>query len=324
MGVLQYVSASALSMTLGGNTGVAPFLTLLLVGVIEKANPNLLYMEGWTQKVVSSWPSIAIFGALTIVEFVAHCVPCIDAIYDSAMVFIVPILSICGSFSAFGLFSITENPQRELYYIANNDNNMTDNILYKYDEYEDIMMGDGQRMLASEKSGGLIFLQVILCLIGITIAIFVHLFKLLMRVLGEGCCTCCITCVELSWTVTTVIITIFIVPIAIGTAIILICAAAVGFKRKVWDKRMKKRKEEEEVEEHAVAAAEEEDRQQKDQANDGETKKKEGNDDKKEVVGKKVVDEETGNIAIISNERNSKHPATNPEYIEVGISNEES
>jgi hypothetical protein len=32
--LLQYISASALSVTLGGNSGVAPFMTLLIVGII--------------------------------------------------------------------------------------------------------------------------------------------------------------------------------------------------------------------------------------------------------------------------------------------------
>eukprot|EP00984_Skeletonema_dohrnii_P035617 scaffold35611_cov228-Skeletonema_dohrnii-CCMP3373.AAC.2 len=83
-----------------------------------------------------------------------------------------------------------------------------------------------------------------LCFVGVIIAFLVHLFKLLMRVIGEGCCTCCITSVEYTWTITSVIITILIVPIAIATAIILIVAAGVGFKKKVLDKRMERRLEE--------------------------------------------------------------------------------
>ena len=99
---LQYISTSALSLTLSGNTGVGPFLTLFIVGVIEKADPSLLAMEGWVEKIVASWPAIVIFGILTILEFVGKCVPVIDAVIDSAMTFVVPIFSILGSMSAWG------------------------------------------------------------------------------------------------------------------------------------------------------------------------------------------------------------------------------
>lgn len=246
--LLQYVSASALSVTLGGNSGVAPFMTLLIVGIIERIDPSILNMEDWVQKVVSSWPSIVVLGALTIVELVAKFVPCVDVVYESSMAFVAPILSIFGSVSAFGLFNVdTQEQSRTLYYAG--QHNMTD-YGYRYEPnnyyYEDhVVAGEefnNHRRLA-EKSGWLVFLQVMLCLVGIIISILVHLFKLLMRLIGQGCCTCCITTAEYTWTVTSVIITILIVPIAIATAIILILAAGVGFKKKVWDERIKKKHE---------------------------------------------------------------------------------
>lgn len=95
--LLQYISASALSVTLGGNSGVAPFMTLLIVGIIERIDPSILNMEDWVQKIVSSWPSIVVLGALTIVELVAKFVPCVDVVYESSMAFVAPILSIFGS-----------------------------------------------------------------------------------------------------------------------------------------------------------------------------------------------------------------------------------
>lgn len=246
--LLQYISASALSVTLGGNSGVAPFMTLLIVGIIERIDPSILNMEDWVQKVVSSWPSIVVLGALTIVELVAKFVPCVDVVYESSMAFVAPILSIFGSVSAFGLFNVaTQEQSRTLYYAG--QHNMTDyGYLYEPNNYyyeDHIVAGEelnNHRRLA-EKSGWLVFLQVMLCLVGIIISILVHLFKLLMRLIGQGCCTCCITTAEYTWTVTSVIITILIVPIAIATAIILIVAAGVGFKKKVWDERIKKKHE---------------------------------------------------------------------------------
>ncbi len=212
MGALQYISASALSVTLGGNSGVAPFLTLFIVGIIERVDPSLLNMEDWISKAVASWPSIAVLGALTIVEFVAKCVPCVDAVYESSMAFVAPVLSVLGSMSSFGLFNVVpEEESRTLY--AEYNYNTTDAYL----DIENMEEFNDYRRLA-EKSGGLIFLQVMLCFAGVIISILVHLFKLLMRVIGAGCCTCCITSVEYVWTVTSVIITILIVPIAIGTA----------------------------------------------------------------------------------------------------------
>ena len=241
---LQYISASALAVTLGGNSGVAPFLTLLIVGIIERADPTLLNMEDWVSKAVASWPSIAVLGALTIVEFVAKCVPCVDAVYESSMAFVAPILSVFGSVSAFGLFNDVvpqeeeEEQSRTLSYAAYNYNNNLTDTYYRDETMEEV---NNHRRLA-QKSGWLVFLQVILCTVGVIIAILVHLFKLLMRVIGEGCCTCCITSVEYTWTVFSVIITILIVPVAIATAIILIIAASVGFKKKVLDKRREEEK----------------------------------------------------------------------------------
>lgn len=247
-GALQYIGASALSVTLGGNSGVAPFLTLLIVGIIGRVNPNLLNMEDWVSKALASWPSIAVLGAFTIVELVAKCVPCVDNIYESLMVFVAPILSVFGSVSAFGLFNVVAQEQSRTLYIEYS-HNMTD--VHFYDE--DMGQYNHHRNLA-EKSGWLVFLQVMLCSVGVIIAILVHLFKLFIRVIGAGCCTCCITSVEYAWTVTSVILTILIVPLAIATAIILIIASGVGFKKKVWDKKLEKRRVEEEKAQQAEVA----------------------------------------------------------------------
>lgn len=237
MEAIQYISASALSITLGGNAGVAPFLTLFLVGIIERIDPSLLNMEEWVSKAVASWPSVSILGALTIVEFVAKCVPCVDAVYESSMTFVAPILSVFGSMSAFGLFNVVEEEESRMLYTEHNYN-MTED--YFSDAY--IMRESDYHRKLTQKSDGLIILQVILCFVGVIIAILVHLFQLLMRVIGEGCCTCCITSIEYTWTITSVIVTILIVPIAIVTAIILIIAALVGFKKKVWDERMEEKR----------------------------------------------------------------------------------
>ena len=131
-----------------------------------------------------------------------------------------------------------EEQSRTLSYAAYHYNSNLTDTYYLDESMEEV---NNHRRLA-QKSGWLVFLQVVLCTVGVIIAILVHLFKLLMRVIGEGCCTCCITSVEYTWTVSTVIITILIVPVAIATAIILIIAASVGFKKKVLDKRREEEK----------------------------------------------------------------------------------
>lgn len=55
--------------------------------------------------------------------------------------------------------------------------------------------------------------------------------------IGVGWLTCILTFVEISWTITTVTMAIFIQQMAIFLAIIMIGAAAVVVKRKWWDKR---------------------------------------------------------------------------------------
>jgi len=209
MTALEYISTSALSLTLSGNTGVGPFLTLFVVGVAEKYDPTLLHMEGWVEKILASWPGLAVFGLLTILEFVGKCVPVVDQVIDSVLVFVMPLLSVVGSSASFGLFTPPDD--------------------------------DGRR-LEEDDSGALTFLKVVLCATGVGLAVSVHLGKMLVRLMGEGCCCApCITVVEEVWVVCSVVICIFIVPIAIGAALLLLVLAGFGL-RKWWRKRQEKKK----------------------------------------------------------------------------------
>mmetsp|Transcript_38997 Transcript_38997/g.81623 ORF Transcript_38997/g.81623 Transcript_38997/m.81623 type:complete len:304 (+) Transcript_38997:226-1137(+) len=227
MEALQYVSTSALSLTLAGNTGVAPFLTLFLVGIIEKSDPSLLHMDGWIEKVIASWPGLVMFGGLTILEFVGKCVPVVDEIIDSAMAFVVPIFSVMGSLASHGLFTAPASPITEV--------------------GESQVDVDGRRLEGGEDNSNgsksnafLTFLQVVLSTVGVFLALFVHLCKMLLRLVGEGCCTPCITTAEIIWVMCSVTICIFVVPIAIGVAMLLCIAAGFGFKS-WWEKRQKKK-----------------------------------------------------------------------------------
>lgn len=212
MGALDYLTTTALSMTVSGNTGVAPFTTLFITGFIERMDPDLLAMEGWTETILASWWSLMIFGVLTVLEFIGKCVPIIDEIIDSVEIFVVPVFSILGSLATFGLFNLAS-------------------------ESDDNQDGDTRhRELSDAGDNFLTGVKVILCAFGVALALLVHLFKMLIRLLGEGCLTCCITVIEYTWITISLFLAIFIKPLAIVIAIVLLCSAAYGFvkRNKVW------------------------------------------------------------------------------------------
>jgi hypothetical protein len=206
MGFFDMLSAAAVSFTVAGNTGVAPFLSLFLVGVIERFDPNALNMGGSIEALLSSWPSLVLLGIMTILEFVSMCVPVVDEIVDSVMIFLIPLMSTLGSMSTFGLF-------------------------------EQAAEADADHRNLSAASGALIFFQVCVVGIGIVLALAIHALKMLVRLIGEGWLTNCLTVIETTWIVTTIIMSIFIRQIAILVAITICCAAMFSIKRNYLDKR---------------------------------------------------------------------------------------
>jgi hypothetical protein len=85
----------------------APFLTLFLVGIIKKSNPDLLAMGESMENLIASWPGLIFLGIMTVLEFVAKCVPVFDEAMDSVMLFIIPFMSVLGTLSTFGLYSFS-------------------------------------------------------------------------------------------------------------------------------------------------------------------------------------------------------------------------
>ena len=253
----MYRSNANSSLVVGGNTGINPCLTLFLVGCIEKADPDLLNMEGTIEDLLSSWPSLIILGIATVLEFVGNCVPVLDQIIDSAMAFVVPIMSILGSLSTFGLFS---------QFTASDQEN---------------------RQLGGAGSGVLIFFQVILVLCGIVLALSLHFFKMLVRLLGEGCLTGLLTALEVMWTCCVITVVIFIKPVAIVVAALLCFAAVHAIKKKWFGK-----KDEEDDDVVVVEAVVEE----------GYVKMAGGEDSKKEDAEKRPVSpvvKEEGDVVVI-------------------------
>lgn len=237
MGLFDYLSASALSLVISGNTGISPFFSLWIVGICEKVDPTLLNMSENMESLLSSWPALIFLGVMTILEFLAKCIPVIDEVVDSAMVFLVPVVSVIGSLSTFGVFD-------SIYQIDLDEVDMSNvEVNYNDDGAARFLEDSGAASDESGSSTALIVFQGFLLAVGIGLAILIHLFKMIVRLLGEGCLTNFITVVETTWIAMSITIAIYIRPIAVGIAILLSCAAAFSFKRHFYDKRIKRRRD---------------------------------------------------------------------------------
>mmetsp|Transcript_46323 Transcript_46323/g.90434 ORF Transcript_46323/g.90434 Transcript_46323/m.90434 type:complete len:259 (-) Transcript_46323:88-864(-) len=209
--LFKTTTAISTAFTLAGNSGVSPFLTLFLIGSIEKADPTLLDMEATTEKLLASWPSLSILSIVTVLEFVGKCVPVVDELIDSVEVFVIPIISVFASLSAMGMFSVDDTQDT------------------------DVTVNDDQRNL-SIASDGLIFVKVVVIIIGMGMALGIHLFKMLVRLAGIGWCTGCITVIEVFTVVTSIYCAIYIKGVSIFVATIMIFITCYTLKRKCFDK----------------------------------------------------------------------------------------
>jgi len=199
---MDQIAAAAVSFTIAGNTGISSFLTLFLVGCIERYDSSLLNMDERMETMLASWPALILLAILTALEFVAMCVPVVDEITDTALTFIVPIVSTIGTLSTFGLYDrFKESSNSEEY-------------------YDD----EGRRLNAGDTA--MVAFQCIMVICGICLALTMHFFKMLIRLIGEGWLTNILTILESSWCVTTVLMAVFIRAIAIFVAVILLTAAS--------------------------------------------------------------------------------------------------
>jgi Domain of unknown function (DUF4126) len=216
---LNGLTSSAISMVIAGNTGVTPFLTLLIIALLERSDPDLLNMQGKLEEYLASDAGIAILSTVTVLEFLSMCIPIVDEMVDAGMTFIIPIISAIASASTFGLF------------LQRDDDNSSE-----------------ERLLQEGGGGGVSWigpLQVFLMLVGIILALSIHFFKMIVRLIGQGWC---LTVMETIWTISTIFIVLYIQPIAIVLAIVICLAAGYGVYRLIL--RIKKRRAD-----AAVAAA---------------------------------------------------------------------
>mmetsp|Transcript_10375 Transcript_10375/g.30332 ORF Transcript_10375/g.30332 Transcript_10375/m.30332 type:complete len:296 (-) Transcript_10375:141-1028(-) len=191
---MDYLTSSALSLTMAGNTGISPFLTLFILGVVEKYDPELLNMGEMMEVVLSSWVSLVVLGVLALGEEIAKCIPAIDELIDSAEVFIVPVISVVASLATMGLMPDADQSRPDggvhidvVDLIGDEDNGLR-SLQVETDDSNDF--GEG---IAT-------FGKVCLVIFGMFLALSIHLFKMAVRtssLLGSGgCCQPCITITE--------------------------------------------------------------------------------------------------------------------------------
>eukprot|EP00970_Alexandrium_tamarense_P001111 scaffold114_cov200-Alexandrium_tamarense.AAC.81 len=229
--VVGTIANTAFSFTLAGNSGISPFLTMFLIGAVQKAEPEKFNMSNTMDKIMSSWPMLTFWSIMTILEYVGKCVPVVDQIVDSAEIFVVPLLSTLGSFSSFGSF---ETIGEGLYDGNNNNNN--DRYLESKQSTNEMNNRNQLRGLStttsSVTSGVRAFFQIIIVFVGVIIALSLHFFKMLIRLFGEGCLTQCIAIGEATTVCFGVLVSIFIRQFAILIATCMLLAAGYGAKRK--------------------------------------------------------------------------------------------
>ena len=229
----DYITSSALSLTMAGNTGISPFLTLLILGLVEMGKPELLNMGETMEVILASWWSIGILGLLTIGEMIGKCIPVIDELIDSAEVFVVPAISILASMATLGLLPVPGGSQSDA------GQGQSIDVLGIFGS------GDGYRSLQEEDigieidvvdddsndfgEGFITFTKICLVVIGIGLSLLIHFFKMLIRAsslaCSGGCCQPCITITEFLLVVFGVLFAILVPVFAIFMCIALLIAA---------------------------------------------------------------------------------------------------
>mmetsp|Transcript_47714 Transcript_47714/g.53388 ORF Transcript_47714/g.53388 Transcript_47714/m.53388 type:complete len:333 (-) Transcript_47714:111-1109(-) len=236
----DYISSSAVSLVVSGNTGISPFLTLFVLGLVENVNPELLNMGETMEVALASWWSICILGLLTVGETVGKSIPAIDEMIDSAEVFVVPVISVLASLATMGVLPVpgglssssnADAGQGQTVDImgmfGGGDGDGGDyRLLQEDDTVVEVIIEDDSNDFAE---GFITFTQVCLVIFGIGLSLLIHFFKMLVRVsslmCSGGCCQPCITVTEFSVVIFGVVLSIFAPVFAIVACIVLLIAA---------------------------------------------------------------------------------------------------
>jgi len=178
--IFGYLSSSALSLTMAGNTGISPFLTLFLLALVEKIEPEWLNMGEVAENLLASWWALILLGILSAAEILGKCIPALDEIVDSIEVFVVPILSVLATLSTLGMLPAPSNGER-------------------------LLLEESVAVDESDTNFGAAFLtatKVVLVIAGMVLSLLIHLLKMVIRIASltcsAGCCQPCITTIEIA------------------------------------------------------------------------------------------------------------------------------
>lgn len=251
--LFDYISSVAVSLTMSGNTGISPFLTLFLLGLIEFIKPELLNMGETMDMLLASWWSIAILGILAIAELVGKCIPAVDELIDSAEVFVIPAISILATMATMGLLPVPEGALTDvgqgqeidaLGMFPNSDENGT------FSNYENsIFSGDDNNRYLQEgldnqndfSEGFIKFTQGAMIGIGIFVALGIHFFKMIIRMsslaCSGGCCQPCITILEYAMVFVGVVLALVAPLFAIFACIVILIAVGYVIRVKCCKKK---------------------------------------------------------------------------------------
>ena len=233
--ILNHIQASAISYTVAGDSGISSFLTLFVLGCVEKSDPTLLNMDDRMEFILSSWFSLIVLAILSVMEFLAMCVPVVDELTDTAMTFVIPIVSLVGILGTLGLYDIPEDDDEGINVDLSNFGGSGDD--------GDIGGGGGSRRLNAATTALTVW-KIVVIVSGIVLAITMHFVKMFVRLIGEGWLTNILTILETAWCTCTLLLAIFYKTFAIVIAVCIIGTALCLCVRR--SRRTQQQKEEEE------------------------------------------------------------------------------
>lgn len=212
------LTAAAVSLVVQGTSGITPFLTLFLLGVLERIDPNILNMDEATEKVVASWAALTVLGLLTSLEFLGKLIPIVDEAMDAAMTFLVPILSVVANLSTWGLYDVVAEAAAEDYGSSADE-------------------GDGMNRQLSAASKALWTLKVTIMVMGVCLTLGIHLLKMVIRLVGEGWMTQILTIMETTFTIVCIVVVVFVQVIDILVGFGMMVVVFFFLKRRLFDRR---------------------------------------------------------------------------------------
>lgn len=102
--LFELLTSVAFSLTVAGSTGIAPFLTLLVLAMIEYFWPDLLDMFEILENILGSRWCFIVLGITTFGELLSKCIPALDEATDSFEICLAPLLSVVATFCTLEMF----------------------------------------------------------------------------------------------------------------------------------------------------------------------------------------------------------------------------